>query len=211
MPPGRAQGSLVGPLWVSGLCQPRASLLVVTSRRMSLRAGEMPARFGATTSHPHLQQDGQEGQLCPHVRLQGSLSARYRHRCHRRHTQGSPRFPAWPKLGGERSGCKGRVQSTQVVTGVSEGGGCLRRGLTAGCRSVGWVPGAGHHPFMAQLCLSASPRQSIAGTGRPLQHPPAPIPPSHRVRQQLHGELWDPRPAAGWPAETCQQQPAVPR
>lgn len=62
---------------VSALCQPWVSPLVPTSRCMSLRAGEMPVRFGATTGHSHLQQDGQEGQLRPHLRLQGSFPARY--------------------------------------------------------------------------------------------------------------------------------------
>lgn len=66
-----------GPLWVSELCQPWASLIVITSWCVSLGAGEVPARFGATTGHPHLQQDGQEGQLCPFLHLQGPISARY--------------------------------------------------------------------------------------------------------------------------------------
>lgn len=141
----RDLGGRRGPSQVPGLCQPRASPLVITSRRVSLRAGEMPARFGAAAGHPHLQQDGQEGQLCPHLRLQGPLSARYPRRCHRRHRQGGPHFPAWPKLGrGERSGCTARVQSTRRAAGarervVAQGGSSLRvdppwcRIPTAGC------------------------------------------------------------------------------
>lgn len=99
----RDLGGRRGPSQVPGLCQPRASPLVVTSRCVSLRAGEMPARFGAAAGHPHLQQDGQEGQLCPHLRLQGPLSARYRHRCHRRHRQGGSPFPCMAQtwVGGE--------------------------------------------------------------------------------------------------------------
>lgn len=38
-----------------------------------------------------------------------------------------------------------------------------------------------------------------------------PAPPSNRVRQQLHGELRDAGAAAGQPAQSSQQQPAVPR
>lgn len=117
-------GGRRGPSRVPGLCQPWASPLVITSRRMSLRAGEMPARFGSAAGHPHLQQDGQEGQLCPHLRLQGSLSARYQCQCHHWHGQGGPHFPTWPKLEGKRSSCTARVQSTQVVARVREGGGC---------------------------------------------------------------------------------------
>lgn len=70
-------GGSGGPTVVSALCQPRVSPLVPTSRCMSLRAGEMPVRFGATAGHAQLQQDGQEGQLRPHLRLQGSFPARY--------------------------------------------------------------------------------------------------------------------------------------
>lgn len=69
--------------------------LVVTSWCVSLRAGEMPVRFRAAAGHPHLQQDGQEGQLRPHLRLQGSLPARYGG------ARGGPHLPAWPKLGAE--------------------------------------------------------------------------------------------------------------
>lgn len=41
------------------------------------RTGQMSSRTGGTKGHAHLQQDGEEGELLPHVRLQGSLPGRW--------------------------------------------------------------------------------------------------------------------------------------
>lgn len=70
-------------------------------------------------------------------------------------------------------------------------------------------PGSPHPPGASTAAL-----QGPCGCAGGAQHrgaPLTPAPPSRRVRQQLHGELWDARAAAGQPAETGQQQPAVPR
>lgn len=41
------------------------------------RTGQMPSWTGVTEGDAHLQQDGEKGELLPHVRLQGSLSGRW--------------------------------------------------------------------------------------------------------------------------------------
>lgn len=117
---------------VSALCQPWVSPLVPTSWCMSLRAGEMPGRFSSTTGHSHLQQDGQEGQLCPHLLLQGSFPARYR---------GDRRVPI-PCMAQSRrrraavpSGCKGAMFLLGWVHAAQSrcGAGCCTLGSLHGC------------------------------------------------------------------------------
>lgn len=117
--------------------------LVVTSWCVSLRAGEMPVRFHAAAGHPHLQQDGQEGQLRPHLRLQGSLPARYGG------VRGGPHLPAWPKLGAEEQ----LAEHPEVPSPGMREKECLWVFFLAEFGSSGWV------------CAAQEPGGGVLGAG----------------------------------------------
>lgn len=134
--------------------------------------------------------------------------------------RGGPHLPAWPKLGTEEQ----LAEHPEAPSPGMREKECLWGFFLAEFGSSGWVcaaqePGGGVLGAAPQgLCtpLGQAPppcRDRVAARGG-AQHrgaPPMPAPPSHRVRQQLHRELRDARAAAGQPAETGQQQPAVPR